>query len=325
MAAQNELRLESPKGAKSPFWAHFGFEVDDNGKRIDERSVRCRLCNHKVGFSGNTTNLGQHLQKWHPDVLTGAGSSHSKSFQLTLESFSGSRVKKMASDSKRAQEITKRIVEFVAKDMRPVALIEGIGFQNLVATLEPSYQIPSRKSIMKALHSTYDEVKTRLQTELNGVDSVALTTDHWTSPAVDSYVGLTAHFITQEWNLQTRVLQTKEVQERHTALNIADDLRAVINEWDLSEKMTGITSDNARNIVAALALLPWPRVSCFAHTLQLAVKEGLKVPTVEVLLGRCRKVVGHFKHSYMAMRALEAAQLRLGLPQHKLIQSVSTR
>ena len=104
----------------------------------------------------------------------------------------------MASDSNRAQDITKRIVKFVAKDMRSVAFIEGIGFQNLIATFEPSYQIPSRKSIMEALHSTYDEAKTCLQTELNGVDSVALTTDHWTSPAVDSYVWLTAHFITQE-------------------------------------------------------------------------------------------------------------------------------
>ena len=54
---QNELRLESSKGAKSPFWAHFGFEIDESGKRVDEKSVRCRLCNHKVGFSGNTTNL----------------------------------------------------------------------------------------------------------------------------------------------------------------------------------------------------------------------------------------------------------------------------
>ena len=25
---QNELRLESPKGAKSPFWAHLGFKID---------------------------------------------------------------------------------------------------------------------------------------------------------------------------------------------------------------------------------------------------------------------------------------------------------
>ena len=60
MAAKNnpyELCLESPKGAKSLFLAHFGFEIDESGKRVDKKSVRCRLCNHKVGFSGNTTNL----------------------------------------------------------------------------------------------------------------------------------------------------------------------------------------------------------------------------------------------------------------------------
>ena len=32
---QNELRLEYPKGAKSLFWAHFGFEIDESRKRVD--------------------------------------------------------------------------------------------------------------------------------------------------------------------------------------------------------------------------------------------------------------------------------------------------
>ena len=36
---QNELCLESPKGAKSPFLAHFGFEIDESRKRVDEKSV----------------------------------------------------------------------------------------------------------------------------------------------------------------------------------------------------------------------------------------------------------------------------------------------
>ena len=70
--ADELIRLEAPKGAKSPpYWAHSGFEVNKDGKRLDDKSVRCRLCNHKVGFSGNTTNLGQHLQKWHPEVVSG--------------------------------------------------------------------------------------------------------------------------------------------------------------------------------------------------------------------------------------------------------------
>ena len=38
---QNELRLESPKEAKSPFWAHFAFEINKSGKRVDEKSLHC--------------------------------------------------------------------------------------------------------------------------------------------------------------------------------------------------------------------------------------------------------------------------------------------
>ena len=209
--------------------------------------------------------------------------------------------------------------------MRPVSVIEGTGFVNLVATLDPTYQVPSRKHIMKVLHDMNDDVKVHLQAELESVENVALTTDHWTSRAIDSYLGLTAHFITQDWELVAHVLTTKEVRERHTAVNVADDLQAVVDDWNLAPKVAGITTDNARNMVAALAQLPWIRVSCFAHTLQLAVKEGLKVPAVVEILARCRKIVGHFKHSCVASRALEAAQVRLGLHQHHLVQEVSTR
>ena len=206
--------------------------------------------------------------------------------------------------------------------MRPVAVVEGTGFVNLVSKFDAAYQIPSRKHIMKVLHDLYDNIKARLQAELWSVEYVALTTDHWTSHALDSYLGVTAHFVNQDWELVARVLTTKEVRERHTAVNVADDLRTVIEEWNLAPKVAGITTDNARNMVAAVALLPWARVPCF---LQLAVKEGLKVPAVAEILTRCRKVVGHFKHSCVASRALEAAQVRLGLPQHHLIQEVSIR
>ena len=41
-------------------------------------------------------------------------------------------------------------------------------------------------------------------------------------------------------------------------------------------------------------------------------------------LSRCCRIVSHFKHSYVSQNALEAAQERLELPKHKLIQEVTT-
>ena len=46
---------------------------------------------------------------------------------------------------------------------------------------------------------------------------------------------------------------------------------------------------------------------------------------ISEILRRCRKVVGHFKHSVVAQNALEESQTKLNLPQHKLVQDVMTR
>ena len=147
--------------------------------------------------------------------------------QLTLESYSVQPVSKSPTGSKRAKEITRRIAEFITLDMHPLAVIEGTGFMNLVSTLDAAYQIPSRKQIMKVFYDVYNDMKTHLQAELASVENVALTTHHWTS---DLYLELTAYFITQDWEHVARVLTTKEVRERHTAVNMADNLQAVVEE-----------------------------------------------------------------------------------------------
>ena len=58
-----------PKG-KSKVWKYFGFVVDAQGKVLNDKKVCCRLCKHKLGYSGNTTNLFYHLEKEHPDENT---------------------------------------------------------------------------------------------------------------------------------------------------------------------------------------------------------------------------------------------------------------
>lgn len=45
---------------------------------------------------------------------------------------------------RRKREITDKIVELVALDVRPVNIVEGKGFKELKRTLEPGYTIPKR-------------------------------------------------------------------------------------------------------------------------------------------------------------------------------------
>ena len=329
-----ELRLEKPKGSKSPYWAHFAFVLDKDGKRKDEKHVRCNLCASSVGFSGNTTNLKQHIASRHPveymKICGGSSSGASdvgKAKQTTLEAFSAGTSKvKLAHDSKRAKEITKAIAEFIARDMRPVAVVEGDGFLQMMHTLEPAYQVPSRRTVMKYLTDMQDKIKASLLQEMDRMEFVSLTTDFWTSKAVDSYLGITAHFVTPDWKLESRVLQTAQMEEQHTAPNVADELEKAVEEWRLTNKLVATTTDNGRNIVKAVKEnLQWQHFPCFGHTLQISVKAGLNLPPVSEIISRSRKLVRHFRHSYVAQAALKAKQEHYGLPEHKLIQDVSTR
>ena len=48
----------------------------------------------------------------------------------------------------------------------------------------------------------------------------------------------------------------------------------------------------------------WGDLSCFGHTLQLAVNSGLALNAIARLTAAFRKIVGHFKHSTVSMGAL---------------------
>jgi hypothetical protein len=158
------------------------------------------------------------------------------------------------------------------------------------------------------------------------VDSISLTTDTWTSNANKIYITVTEHHIDKTWNMNSNVLVTREMPERHTADNLADKLKSIVSEFHLCGKITDVVHDNARNMVSAGNKCPdWDDAGCFAHTLQLCIKPALELPSVSKLISRARKLVGHFKHSTTVTAEMRKRQKLFELPQHELIQDVVIR
>ncbi|KAK7149159.1 hypothetical protein R3I94_008690 [Phoxinus phoxinus] len=87
-----------------------------------------------------------------------------------------------------------------------------------------------------------------------------------------------------------------------------------------------VVTDNGANMVAAVHKAGWRHYPCFAHTLNLVVKDSLKaVPEVVQILGKCSTIVSFFHHSTKATEKLRAVQQQMKIAEHKLIQSVETR
>ena len=91
-------------------------------------------------------------------------------------------------------------------------------------------------------------------------------------------------------------------------------------------KVHVIVSDNARNMTKAIEDSHLKGIRCMAHTLHLAVNEGvLSQRSVKDVLAIGRRIVGHFKHSQLAYSRLQSMEDQFGTPIKRFQQDVNTR
>ncbi|XP_046559942.1 E3 SUMO-protein ligase ZBED1-like [Haliotis rubra] len=139
----------------------------------------------------------------------------------------------------------------------------------------------------------------------------------WTSCATHGYITVTGHYITDEWDLKSCILATRRVEE-------ADALVSIPMEFEI-EYVCGLTTVNASNMTVAARATGFPHVRCFAHTLQLAVHDALKLNAIDNVIIHARKLVSYFSKSVLATQELEDVQKRLGRMVKHVVNDVTTR
>lgn len=299
---------------KSDVWKHFVKKGADK--------VVCNICSAELSYKTSTTgSMINHLRNKHSTTRM----QNTKNQPTIPNMFSQSQPRRC--DRNRSEEVTKRIVNLIVKNLLPVSIVETDAFRELVNFSEPEYEMPSRKTIQARINLCYNRKKEEIKNILSKSDAVSLTTDSWTSINMDSYSTVTAHYI-ENWALKNNVLATVYHAESHTADNLQHTLTAVCEQYGIVEKIFGCVHDNAANIVLACRNLDFVKFngSCAAHTIQLAINKGFdETPLFKKTIAACSKLVGHFKHSYAATNYLKEKQALQDLPQHKLIQRCSTR
>ena len=91
-------------------------------------------------YSGNSTsNLIRHLKDKHGKAPTEAGSRRQP--QLTELGFTSGSTQRYSPSSTKKKNLDRQVALFIAKDMRPVNVIAGEGFRDLVKALDPKYEV----------------------------------------------------------------------------------------------------------------------------------------------------------------------------------------
>ncbi|CAG9840967.1 unnamed protein product [Diabrotica balteata] len=214
----------------------------------------------------------------------------------------------------------------IVNDLQPFSIVEDRGFRKLLNELEPSYVVPHRSTFSKLLMpAKYERKFLEVKALLKTAEYITLSTDSWTSINTEGYVAVTAHFIATDWQYYGCLLSCFKYDGRHTVENIARELRRVADEWSISDKVYAITTDNAANIIAAVKITGWVHIPCFAHTINLIVRNGLV--HIEELQKKVKKIVEHFHRSSQATAKFfeTQSQMNPNATPLKLINDVQTR
>ena len=156
-----------------------------------------------------------------------------------------------------------------------------------------------------------------------------------------AFLGVTGHYVS-DWTLKSVMLECKRVKGRHTSENIRHYYEETLACYGIADKISCVVTDNASNMVKTFVNLPGYtkmvrdtdssddedgdcddnsiedidkdihdclplHLPCFAHTLQLVIRDGLKEAGqhLKTVISKAASIVGSIRKSIHATEILE--------------------
>jgi len=141
------------------------------------------------------------------------------------------------------------LIGFLVEDIKPVSMVYSDSFREFCHNLNPSFKVPCRQTITKAIRQKAIPVQALLREKIRG-RTLSLTTDLWSSDNKEVYLCLTVHWIDDQFILQHGILEFKLVYGSHTKEMLANEIGQVLNDWDV--KPVAIVTDSAANMIATV-------------------------------------------------------------------------
>ncbi|KAL1122066.1 hypothetical protein AAG570_003472 [Ranatra chinensis] len=225
--------------------------------------------------------------------------------------------------------IADAIAEFLIMDMQLPDIVEGRGFQRLIATLKSPCEIPSKIRLAEEIiPRMFSSVKEHLLPEIDSLAlDISLSVEDWVSSSGDVYSTVSIHYISDNENeLQSKVLSTIYCSEVD-ALHWGSQFDAMILEWNikLSKVKAIIVASDREDVYDSLIARSFIVIPCLSHTLQIAcMKACLEKPDVVDILNKCRAILALVSRSPNANEALKYQDNVLQLEENSFVMDQSS-
>ncbi|KAI9194274.1 hypothetical protein LWI28_004659 [Acer negundo] len=327
---------------RSRVWEHYEL-VSINGK---EKAV-CNYCKHAYAVGAGTKGLHDHQKI----CKMRSGQKRIDSYQS--QSSGKKQIKKSKVDGggteNSCQTLTTQhfdndfskgeLARMIVMHDYPLSIVEHEGFRDFCRSLQPLFEPVCRNTIRNDIVKMYEEEMAREMRLLGNIQGrVAITSDLWTSSNQKrGYMTVTAHFIDDSWQLQSRLLRFMYVPCPLSAVNLSNALMECLLDWHIDRKLSTLTLDNCPmnncmidillDKVSPNSLIMCGRLfhmKCVAHVLNSIVKSGLEV--IDLGIEKIRDSVAFWTATPKRMEKFEETTRQLNIGYEKrLVLDCKTR
>ncbi|CAI7773505.1 unnamed protein product [Closterium sp. NIES-54] len=251
------------------------------------------------------------------------------------------------------EELRQAIAKLVVTCDLPFRIVESEAFRELLILLNrnctqknfiPSRWMVSRDTVVYATAALQSAIAEMLAKEGELGCKVSITIDMWTAPNNKAWLVVTGHWIDENFQLRTMVLEFREMLGRHGAREMAQVVEETIVQWGLEGRCLGFTTDNASSNIAAFRRMSEEgggqcffssrmHFRCLAHVINLVVQAALAVDSIRKLLKILREMASWIGFSPQRSGSFLGLQRTLNLqanpaklkPALKLVQDSPTR
>ncbi|CAB5381884.1 unnamed protein product [Rhizophagus irregularis] len=271
---EREVEQEETNTKKRSWvWEHFTYDETVN-------KAKCKHCKILIACNkGSTSGMAGHIKSKHK-LMKEKGKK-----QLTIrESINNSKVIVYSKET-----FKKFIIRWIVKNDLPFTCVESEDFCNMIFLLHKDAFIPSADTIKNYIMTSFNDSQKKVASILQNTSSkISFTIDAWTSSNNFSFLGITAHWVTENWKLKSFLLDFIKLEGPHSGANIKDAFLKSLKNFNIESKILGVTTDNASNNVTFLKAVESnlsqkyiyydsedKHVRCLAHVINLAAQQVL--------------------------------------------------
>lgn len=274
------------RATRSDVWK----EMEEVKKVVGGKEVRvgavCNYCKSRLSApsTGGTGHLRRHIRACKRKALAASSSSQSH-----LHFDGDGNVRRFQYNANVARS---ELCRLIARLDLPLNIGEQPAWEDYIRNAHnPDYKHVSRQTTTRDLEALFGQKQVDVKELLNTASCVCLISDTCSGNAKEDYLSVVFHFITDDWELEKRIVGMRLIDCSHSGVNIAERILQVVSEYGMISKVFSITLDNASANAYAMTeltpkLVPYVCGSanvaglmhqrCACHIINLIVKSGLK-------------------------------------------------